>query len=98
MEIVVNENVYKLLQFITQIFSIITLDRASFSDEENAFTTGGVSLRRWENGDSFLRNDGSDMFPIEGLGDISFFHTVDDLNLTNDLAILEDLETGALDN
>ena len=38
------------------------------------------------------------MFPIEGLGNISFFHPVDDLNLMNDLAILEDLKTGTLNN
>ena len=58
----------------------------------------GVSLQRWENRDSSLVNDGSDMFAIERPGDISLLQTVDDLNLMNDLAILEDLKTGALDN
>jgi hypothetical protein len=50
------------------------------------------------NRDLFLINDGPNMFPIKGLSDVAFFHTVDDLNLTNNLAILEDVKTGALDN
>ena len=46
----------------------------------------------------FFVNDGPGMLALEGLGDIPFFHTIDDLNLINNLAILKNLKTWALNN
>ena len=40
----------------------------------------------------FFVNDGPYMFAFKSLGNISFLHTIDDLNLADHFAILEDLQ------
>jgi len=42
-------------------------------------------LKEGEKRNLFLINDGSNMLPFEGLGNISFFQTIDDLNLVDHL-------------
>lgn len=46
---------------------------------------------------SLFINNRSDMLTIEGLGDITFNQSVDDLNFFNNLAVLHNLKTGPFD-
>jgi hypothetical protein len=53
---------------------------------------------RQEKRDLLLVNDGPNIFTIERFGDIPFFHTINDLNLMNDLAVLENFKAWPLND
>ncbi len=47
---------------------------------------------------SLFIDNGTNVFTVVSLGDIAGNHTVDDLHIFDHFTILDDLETGTLDN
>ena len=88
----------KKLQIITYyyFFGSIWLNIEIESEMQSCFGCEGIE--EFESGKKkgveslIFVNDGADMFPFEGLGNISLLQAIDDLNLVDHLAVLEDFK------
>ena len=100
----VNENYYFLLLIRTDLtFSVVFFKMVSlyFLERDRSLgnpVAGGRREVRKKGGELFFVDDRPYMFSIQGFGDIPFLQTIDDLNLVNHLAVLQNLEARAFDD